>query len=70
MIPPCQVTTFEEQMRTTKADRQVQKYGATVHSFTNPDADKPGNPTLAYNASAHKRSWRAMLDPFGEAFGG
>lgn len=69
MIPPAQVATFEEQMRQTKVDWQVQMYGGTVHSFTNPDADKLGNPALAYNPSADKRSWKAMLDLFGEAFG-
>ena len=69
MIPTTQVAAFEEQMRKTKVDWQVQVYGGTVHSFTNPDADKLGNPALAYNPSADKRSWKAMLELFGEAFG-
>jgi len=69
MIPPSQVATFEEQMRKTKADWQVLMFGGAVHSFTNPDADKLGNPALAYNGAADKRSWKAMLDLFGEAFG-
>jgi dienelactone hydrolase len=44
-------------------------YGGTVHSFTNPDAGKVGNPALAYNAVADKRSWKAMIDLFDEVFG-
>lgn len=68
MITPAQIATFEEQMRQTKVDWQVQVYGGTVHSFTNPDADKLGNPALAYNPVADRRSWKAMLDLFGEAF--
>lgn len=69
MIPPATVATFEEQMRKTKVDWQVQMYGGTAHSFTNPDAGKLGNPALAYNAVADKRSWKAMLDLFADAFG-
>jgi dienelactone hydrolase len=69
LIPTTQVAAFEEQMRKTKVDWQVQVYGGTVHSFTNPDAGKLGNPALGYNAAADQRSWKAMLDLFGEAFG-
>jgi dienelactone hydrolase len=69
LIPTTQVAAFEEQMRKTKVDWQVQVYGGTVHSFTNPDAGKLGNPALGYNASADQRSWKAMLDLFGEVFG-
>ena len=68
-VPPPQVAAFEEQMRQTKVDWQLHAYGGTVHSFTNPDAGKVGNPALAYNAVADKRSWRAMIDLFDEVFG-
>jgi dienelactone hydrolase len=40
-----------------------------VHSFTNPDAGKLGNPALAYDAAADRRAWAAMLALFEEAFG-
>ena len=69
LIPPAQVTTFIEQMQKTKVDWQVHSYGGVVHSFTNPDAGKVGNPALAYNAAADKRSWASMLQVFDEAFG-
>jgi dienelactone hydrolase len=69
LIPPEQVAAFEAQMRSTKVDWQLTSYGGAVHSFTNPDADKLGNPALAYDASADRRSWAAMLALFEEAFG-
>ena len=69
MIPTSQVATFEEQMRKTKVDWQVHAYGGTVHSFTNPDSNKLGNPALAYNPVADKRSWDSMIELFTEAFG-
>jgi dienelactone hydrolase len=67
-VPPAQVAAFEEQMRQSKVDWQLQVYGGTVHSFTNPDANKLGNPALAYSPVADKRSWKAMLDLFDEVF--
>ena len=69
LVSPEQVATFEAQMRGTKVDWQLTTYGGAVHSFTNPEADKLGNPGLAYNASADRRSWAAMLSLFEEAFG-
>ncbi len=68
LIPPEQVVAFEAQMRATQVDWQLVSYGGAVHSFTNPDADKLGNPALAYNAAADRRSWAAMLALFQEAF--
>ena len=43
-------------------------HGGTVHSFTNPDADKIGNPALAYNKHADERSWKALTSFFQEIF--
>ncbi|HYB41841.1 MAG TPA: dienelactone hydrolase family protein [Candidatus Methylomirabilis sp.] len=68
LVPPEQVAAFETQMRATAVDWQVVSYGGAVHSFTNPDAGKLGNPALAYNPAADRRSWAAMLALFGEAF--
>jgi dienelactone hydrolase len=69
LIPPTQVTAFEEQMRKTRVDWQLHIHGGAVHSFTNPDADKAGVAGLAYNAAADRRSWKTMLELFAEAFG-
>ncbi len=70
LVPPAQVAAFDEQMRKTKVDWQVHIYGGAVHSFTNPEADKVGNPAaFAYNADADRRSWKAMIELFGETLG-
>jgi len=69
LIPPEQVAAFEAQMRATPVDWQLCSYGGAVHSFTNPEADKLGNPALAYHAAADRRSWAAMLALFEEALG-
>jgi dienelactone hydrolase len=45
-------------------------YGGGVHSFTNPEADKAGNPAaLRYDAGADKRPWTEMLALSDEVFG-
>ena len=68
LIPPAQIAAFEDEMRKTKADWQVQVYGGAVHSFTNPEAGALGNPAFAHQAAADRRSWNAMLALFAEAF--
>ena len=69
MIPPAQVTDFEEEMRRAGADWQVIAYGGTVHSFTNPDAGKAVKlDGVAYNAQTDRRSWAAMRAFFDEIF--
>ncbi len=69
MIPPAQVTEFEDEMRKAGADWQVIAYGGTVHSFTNPDAGKTVKlDGIAYNAQTDRRSWAAMRAFFDEIF--
>jgi dienelactone hydrolase len=63
-----EVAAFQDEMRKAGVDWQMNIYGGAVHSFTNPDADKLGNPAFAYNAAADRRSWAAMLSLFEEAF--
>lgn len=56
---------FEVEMRAAGADWQLQVYGNTVHSFTNPDADRQHRPdAIRYSAAADRQSWRAMLSLF------
>jgi len=57
------------ELRRDKVDWQIVHYGNTVHSFTNPEADRRGLPALAYNERADRRSWAAMRQVFDEAFG-
>lgn len=48
------------------ADWQCVIYGNTQHAFTNPAANNPAAGTV-YNASADRRSWRALLNFLEEA---
>jgi dienelactone hydrolase len=58
---------FETEMREAGvADWRLELYGATGHSFTNPDVDQHAIPGCAYNAQADRRSWQSMLQLFGE----
>jgi dienelactone hydrolase len=56
------VPAFQEEMRRAKADWQMISYGGAVHSFTVPAAGDDPSKGMAYDASADKRSWRAMKD--------
>ncbi|MDY7232846.1 dienelactone hydrolase family protein [Hyalangium rubrum] len=67
-VPAAEVTGFQEEMRKAKADWQLVSYGNAVHSFTDVDANVPGQ--FQYNPKVAKRSYKAMNDFFAEAFGG
>ncbi|HXZ87922.1 MAG TPA: dienelactone hydrolase family protein, partial [Candidatus Binataceae bacterium] len=67
-VPAAQVNAFEDEMKKSGADWQVISYGGTVHSFTNPEAGKIGNPALAYNKLSDERSWKALKAFFEEIF--
>jgi dienelactone hydrolase len=68
LVPPPEVSAFEEEMRRAKVDWQLNAYGGAVHSFTNPRAGVDTSRGAAYNESATRRSWRAMKDFFAEIF--
>jgi dienelactone hydrolase len=70
LVPVAERNAFEAEMRAAKVDWRMHLYGGVVHSFTNPEADKAGNPAaLRYDAGADKRSWTEMLGLFDEVFG-
>ncbi len=68
LIPPEQRAAFEQEMRAGGVDCRIILYGGAEHSFTNPDAGAFGRPGIKYDALTDRRSWRAMLDIFDEAF--
>jgi dienelactone hydrolase len=68
IIPPEQRAAFEAEMTAANADWRMLVYGGAGHSFTNPGSSALGRPGFAYDESADKRSWRAMLDLFDEVF--
>lgn len=69
LIPPPERLAFEEEMRAARVDWRLHLHGNAVHGFANPEAGRLGLAALAYHRDTHLRSWRAMLDLFGETFG-
>jgi len=67
-VTEAQVKAFEEELRAAGVDWQLVKYGGAVHSFTIPDAGNDNSKGAAYNASADRRSWKAMQDFLAELF--
>jgi dienelactone hydrolase len=64
-----QVRNFENEMRGGNvADWQVVLYSGAVHAFSDPASGNDPSKGIAYNASADKRSWKAMKDFFKEIF--
>lgn len=59
MVPPAEVTAFENEMTSVGADWQVHIYSNTKHAFANPKANDPAFGTV-YNPLSDKRAWIAM----------
>lgn len=53
-----EITSFQQEMRDSKADWQMIYYSNAVHSFTNPEAGNDNSKGAAYNETAAKRSWQ------------
>ena len=67
MVPRSQVLAFWEEMDAAKANWHFHSYSGVRHGFTNPAPTD--NPPTAYDASADRQSWAAMLELFDEVFG-
>ncbi len=65
---PADIAAFENEMRESKVDWQLVKYGGAVHSFTQKEAGNDNSKGAAYNEKADKRSWADMQQFFGEIF--
>jgi len=63
-VPQAHVATWVETMLTTDVDWQLIQYAAAVHSFTDPDANWPGQ--AEYHAPTAARAFEAMEDFFEE----
>jgi dienelactone hydrolase len=59
-IKPEEIKAFQEAMRQSGADWQMNFYGGAVHSFANPAAGSDKTRGVAYNPKAATRSWQAM----------
>lgn len=65
LVPRSQVIAFWEEMDAVGGDWHFHCYAGVEHGFTAPRMFD-GAPNPAYNASADRHSWRAMLDLFAE----
>ena len=66
-VPRSHVIGFWEEMDEAGANWHFHSYGGVKHGFTNPAP--PLNPAVAYDASADRQSWAAMLSLFDEVLG-
>ena len=69
MVPRSQVLAFWEEMDGAGANWHFHSYSGVKHGFTDPGSDARGIPAIAYDASADRQSWAAMMDLFSEIFG-
>ncbi|HLF18732.1 MAG TPA: dienelactone hydrolase family protein [Candidatus Omnitrophota bacterium] len=68
-VPPEEIAAFMKEMNDAKADWQMVHYSGAVHSFTKEAAGNDKASGNAYDATADKRSWKAMKGFFKEIFG-
>ncbi|MCY1479880.1 Dienelactone hydrolase family protein [compost metagenome] len=54
------IKDFQNEMRTAKADWQMNYYADAVHAFTEKSAGNDNSKGAAYNELGDKRSWEAM----------
>ena len=64
MVPRSQVLAFWEEMDAAQAKWHFHSYSGVRHGFTNPAPTE--NSATAYDASADRQSWAAMLELFDE----
>ncbi len=57
-----EIKSFQNEMRTAKADWEMVYYANAVHSFTDKNAGNDNSKGAAYNEKAAKRSWIALLE--------
>ncbi len=69
MASRAQVLAFWEEMDAVGANWHFHSYSGVRHGFTDPGSNARGLPAIAYDASADRQSWAAMLSLFDEVFG-
>jgi len=62
MVPHEQVLAFWNEMNAAGADWHFHAYSSVKHGFTDPASDARGVPAIAYNASADRQSWAALME--------
>jgi dienelactone hydrolase len=69
MVPREQVLAFWREMDAAGADWHFHSYSGVRHGFTDPGSDARGIAAIAYDASADRQSWAALMGFFDEVFG-
>jgi dienelactone hydrolase len=67
LAKPAEVLAMAQELSSMGADWQLHAYGHTMHAFTNPGANTPGD-GKDYNESADRRSWTALRVFLAELF--
>lgn len=70
MVPREQVLAFQDEMNRAGANWHFHAYSGVRHGFTDPESDKRDLDAVAYNASADRQSWAAMMGFLDEVFAG
>lgn len=60
-VPQTEVDGFMKEMNEAKVDYQFVAYSGAVHAFTQKDAGNDPSQGHAYNPTAAKRSWEALI---------
>ena len=68
MVPREQVLAFWQEMDAAGANWHFHSYSGVRHGFTDPGSDERDFDAVAYDASADRQSWSAMLNLFDEVF--
>lgn len=69
MVPREQVIAFWEEMDAVGANWHFHAYSGVKHGFTDPGSDARGMAAIAYDASADRQSWAALMNLCDEVFG-
>lgn len=69
MVPRTQVMAFWEEMDAAGANWHFHSYSGVRHGFTDPGSDERGMAAIAYDASADRQSWGALIDLLDEVLG-
>ena len=68
MVPREQVLAFWQEMDAVGANWHFHAYAGVKHGFTDPGSDARGLPAIAYDASADRQSWAALMGLCDELF--
>ena len=69
MAPRAAVMAFWQEMDGVGANWHFHSYSGVKHGFTDPGSDARGLPAIAYDPSADRQSWAALMGLLDEVTG-